>query len=258
MRRLSLLCALLCAAAGAQRIPPAPSGITDPYQLAEYAGALHGLPQHLMEALVQAESAGNPRALSSAGAVGLTQLMPGTARMLGVTDPWNVWQNAYGGAKYLRQQLDTFGRLDHAVAAYNAGPGNVRQYKGVPPFSETQKYVAKVTTLFSLFSGARLSPQVSPAPPARTVPSTPTVPTALAPGIPESQMPTFPESQTPAKSSVTQTRAAAPPVAVPQTPPPAAPAAALVLSMAGLGGAAPTSGGPGNFTLNTVPLGGQP
>jgi soluble lytic murein transglycosylase-like protein len=105
----------------------------------------HGLNPALFEALVEQESAFDPRAVSSAGAQGLTQLMPGTARMLGVADPFDPAQSLDGGARYLAQMLREFGgdqRL--ALAAYNAGPGAVRRHGGVPPFQETQNYVTKI------------------------------------------------------------------------------------------------------------------
>ena len=103
-----------------------------------------GIDPDLFLRLVQQESAFKPNAVSSAGAIGLTQLMPATAAELGV-DPNDPIQNLAGGARYLRQQLDTFGgdqRL--ALAAYNAGAGNVRKHGGIPPFKETQNYVSRI------------------------------------------------------------------------------------------------------------------
>ncbi len=112
-----------------------------------------GVEPSLLEALVSVESNFNPHAVSAVGAKGLTQLMPGTARSLGVTDPFDLEQNLRGGAKYLRQMLDKFGDLPTALAAYNAGPGNVSKYGGIPPFRETQNYVAKVQQRYSLLAG---------------------------------------------------------------------------------------------------------
>lgn len=103
----------------------------------------YNLPAGLLGALIRQESGGNPTANSGAGAYGLTQLMPGTAAELGV-DRFNVLENLEGGARYLSQQLRRFGRVDYALAAYNAGPGRVEQYGGLPPYSETQNYVKRV------------------------------------------------------------------------------------------------------------------
>ena len=100
----------------------------------------------LVRALIQAESAFNPRAVSPKGALGLMQLMPATAAELGVTDALNPAENIRGGVKYLKQLLDTYeGRVELALAAYNAGPGAVKKYGGkVPPYKETQNYVARI------------------------------------------------------------------------------------------------------------------
>ncbi len=94
--------------------------------------------------MAKAESGFDPGAVSHAGAVGLMQLMPGTARELGV-DPRNPAQAVDGAARLLRQHLDDFGSVPLALAAYNAGPGAVRKYDGIPPYSETQAYVRRVT-----------------------------------------------------------------------------------------------------------------
>ena len=96
----------------------------------------------LLTAVIQRESDFDPRAISRAGAQGLMQLMPGTAKELGVTDPFDPRQNVEGGAAYLRGLIDRYhGRLDLALAAYNAGAGAVDRYGGVPPYPETQDYV---------------------------------------------------------------------------------------------------------------------
>lgn len=108
------------------------------------ATARYDLPAGLLQAVAQRESGMRTDAVSPAGARGLMQLMPATARSLGV-DPMVPVQAVDGAARYLRQQLDTFGSLDLALAAYNAGPGNVRKHGGIPPFAETQKYVAAIT-----------------------------------------------------------------------------------------------------------------
>lgn len=108
------------------------------------------IPPALLSAVVEVESSFQPGAVSKAGALGLTQLMPGTARALGVSDPFDPWQNLVGGARFLRGLIDRYpGNLSLAVAAYNAGPGAVDAAGGqIPPFAETRAYVRLVLGAF--------------------------------------------------------------------------------------------------------------
>ena len=109
-------------------------------QLARNAARKHGVPEDLFLRLVQQESNWNPKAKSHKGALGLAQLMPATARYLRV-NPLDPAQNLEGGARYLKEQYRKFGSWRLALAAYNAGPGAVEKYGGVPPFKETRNYV---------------------------------------------------------------------------------------------------------------------
>jgi soluble lytic murein transglycosylase-like protein len=112
---------------------------------AKEAAAQEGVDVNLVRAVIHQESGGNSHALSSKGAKGLMQLMDGTAQEMGIRQVWSGKQNVQGGTKYLRQLLDKFqGREDLALAAYNAGPGTVALYGGIPPFQETQNYVKNV------------------------------------------------------------------------------------------------------------------
>ncbi|QAT50776.1 lytic transglycosylase domain-containing protein [Caproiciproducens sp. NJN-50] len=108
------------------------------------ASRTYGVPENLLKAVAKAESGFQADAVSRCGAQGIMQLMPSTARSLGVTDSFDPEQNIMGGAKYLGSLLGKYGDAKLAVAAYNAGSGNVDKYGGVPPFSETQNYVEKV------------------------------------------------------------------------------------------------------------------
>jgi soluble lytic murein transglycosylase-like protein len=119
------------------------------------AAKKYGLDPALLAGLVKQESGFNPNAGSPAGARGLTQLMPGTAAGLGVTNVLDPVQSLDGGAKYLRAQLDAFGGdVARALAAYNAGPGAVKRYGGVPPYAETQNYVRAVQANAAAYRGA--------------------------------------------------------------------------------------------------------
>jgi soluble lytic murein transglycosylase-like protein len=121
------------------------SGSVPYVQLIDSAAAKYGIDPAVLKGLIKQESGFNPNAGSPAGAQGLTQLMPGTAASLGVTDVHDPAQSIDGGAHYLKMQLDRFGGdYSKALAAYNAGPGAVQRYGGVPPYSETQNYVKNV------------------------------------------------------------------------------------------------------------------
>lgn len=123
---------------------PGYSGGRGPYQdLARTAARRHGVPEDLFLRLVQTELRFRPAAKSTKGAIGLAQLMPGTARLLGV-NPHDPGQNLEGGARYLSQQYRRFGDWRLALAAYNAGPDAVARYRGVPPYRETQAYVRAI------------------------------------------------------------------------------------------------------------------
>lgn len=117
------------------------------------AAAATGLSPALLKAVATVESGLNPTAVSSAGAIGLMQLMPTTAATLGV-DPNNTASNALGGAEYLKGLLNQFGQnLSLALAAYNAGPGAVEHYGGVPPYAQTQSYVQDVLNAYQTYGG---------------------------------------------------------------------------------------------------------
>ena len=123
---------------------PGPVGAPTEYQhLFQRAGAAHGVDAGLLAAVAKVESGFNPSAVSPAGARGLMQFMPATAAQFGV-DPMDPASAIDGAARYLRQLRDELGSVELALAGYNAGPGNVRKYGGIPPFTETQQYVNKV------------------------------------------------------------------------------------------------------------------
>lgn len=111
------------------------------------AGSRYGVDPVLLAAMARTESGFDPAAVSPAGAQGLMQLMPGTAKGLGVTDPFDPAQSVQGAAQLMRDLLDRFGRVGEALAGYNAGPGAVIRYGGVPPYAETQGYVQKILAL---------------------------------------------------------------------------------------------------------------
>lgn len=108
----------------------------------------------VFEALIEAESGFDPNAVSNKGALGLGQLMPDTAQELNVSEPFDPHQNLIGSAQYLTRQLLEFGSLDLALAAYNAGPGRVKEHGGVPPFPETQSYIARISKKVGLSAAA--------------------------------------------------------------------------------------------------------
>ena len=122
---------------------------TDIAEIVEKYGKLYNLDPMLIEEVIRQESNFRPTASSSVGAQGLMQLMPGTARMMGVRNANDPEQNIRGGSRYLAEQLTRFGRLDYALAAYNAGPGAVKSYGGIPPYRETRNYVARIVNKYN-------------------------------------------------------------------------------------------------------------
>ncbi len=127
--------------------------------LIQAAAARNGLDPAVLHGLIQQESGFDPSAQSSAGAAGLTQLMPGTASSLGVANPLDPAESIEGGARYLAQMMTRFGgNTADALAAYNAGPGAVERYGGVPPYAETQSYVQKVLGYAEAYGRANSAP----------------------------------------------------------------------------------------------------
>jgi len=116
------------------------------------AATLHGVDFPLLKAVIRAESAFDPKAVSRKGAMGLMQIMPENLDSFRVYDPFDPWQNIMGGARYLKSLIQRFnGKIPLALAAYNAGPRMVDTYRGIPPIPETQAYVKKVMKFFHLY-----------------------------------------------------------------------------------------------------------
>lgn len=175
-------------AAGATPATPASgaaqSSSYDP--LVEQAALRNGVDPAILHGLIQQESGFDPSSTSSAGAMGLTQLMPGTASSLGVANPLDPAESIEGGARYLRQMLDSFaGNTSDALAAYNAGPGAVSKFGGVPPYAETQDYVSKVLGYAEAFRSSRSAGPAVSAQAATTAPVAMSAPraTTAASGI---------------------------------------------------------------------------
>ncbi len=150
------------AGAGAQRpraavadIATAPLPDSAPYReiIAKYS-RIYGFDQLFVEAVIEIESAFDPAAVSAKGAQGLMQIMPETQRELGLSDPFDPEANIAAGLRYLRSLYERFGRVRLALAAYNAGPGAVAQYSGIPPFAETAAYVDAVLARYRQKKGA--------------------------------------------------------------------------------------------------------
>jgi hypothetical protein len=197
------------------------------------AAERHRLPESLISAVIFVESGFDHAAVSSKGARGLMQLMPATSAMIGVSDPHNPEQNIDAGASHLRAMLDTFkGDLPLALAAYNAGEGNVVRYHGIPPYPETRRFVARVLRRMGDKPGAeRVMAKPVPAPmwTSRTSRPAPAVRMVVSP--PASSRPTmapFPAPRSERASQVVFQDGEAPPMVRTWTPSPSMPAASIV------------------------------
>lgn len=145
------LLSLLYACSGAGYLPYAPHALApgELHSLVSDASRTNGVPEGLVRAVLMAESAGDPSAISVAGAQGLMQLMPGTSSSCGIANPFDPTENVECGTTYLRSLLARYhNNVTLAVAAYNAGPGAVDRYRGVPPYSETRAYVTRVLSAY--------------------------------------------------------------------------------------------------------------
>ena len=157
MRQLLGIFGLLCllyGCSGAGYLPYAPHALApgEIHSLVSDASHSSGVPEGLVRAVLMAESAGDPSAISGAGAQGLMQLMPGTSTGCGIADPFDPTENVRCGASNLRSLLARYhNNVTLAVAAYNAGPGAVDRYRGVPPYPETRAYVARVLSAYQSY-----------------------------------------------------------------------------------------------------------